>query len=511
MIDRLLAILAITLWSTTAASSVWNTSIFEKNWVKAETDNLTVYSTMGTGKAENIARRLEIVRLAASFVLDTPIVDNPVPVTVVVLQHRSDFETLGFSWRTNGAYLQTLSDSFIVLHMVANDEAATATYKYAYSLMRNQGAALYPRWYLEGLANYFMLVEKIHDRLRTGIMPSNRRWIRWEQIAGPYRDSFTPKNEKTASIELVASTDTWPVRYYGAYAWVSRAFVHYLVHRKDASFKDEMTAYLRLRESGTNPHDAAVSAFELDNMREYPSLGTAGQVIKTLDIDRLTIHPRTSKPTALEIAGLVGNIALATGAVDLAETAFRRMLDDEYPFSKAKLGRVASVQGDLDQAEWHLERAVQLGPEDPRVHLEAGRFWRDRALSGEYIVGRAESIERSKQALMKSWKLDSENAAVYALLGEHYLLFTDNFDRSVELLEIAESIMPSSGNIQTLLAEAYVRDNKLGSALRRIEIVSAWPDLEQSARKRIPRIVEMIRSKVSSESESLSKTAEPVE
>jgi tetratricopeptide (TPR) repeat protein len=112
-------------------------------------------------------------------------------------------------------------------------------------------------------------------------------------------------------------------------------------------------------------------------------------------------------PEAPLVLAVSGRVALLQGRLDEARSLFERSLDLEpNPDAYGGLGAVYFVQGDASRAVTHLQKAVEMSPEDPDLRFNLGNAFMQ---AGELL--------RAEQAYRTSIRLDPRAADAEANLG----------------------------------------------------------------------------------------------
>ena len=473
---------------TLAASSAEAKKIFDRDWIEVTTQNFTIHSTLDEAQTVELARFLEMFRIATAAVTNVTTIESPIPTNILVLADRADYREFDLPPTSAGVYMQSMRDNTIIMRDIRGDHEKTIImHEYVHFLVRNQGTRTYPRWFSEGFAEYLSAAAVVGGVFELGRVPEMRRssfrfggWVPIRRVVGA-------KN--------YSEFDSRDLAMFYAESW---ALVHFLLNRPDRAFGQDMQTYLELIDSGVRSTTAFEKGFGLglgQLNRDVPNYLNKGE-FNTLRLSVSDILPQFSPQTRTlpieEVGLVVGKVALRRGEYRLAEEAFEKAVDLESTRARAAagLGDAFKFQNKHDVALRHFERAVQAAPDDPYVQLDAGEYWHDMARMEEDAALRKSHIDRARTHYLSAWRLDDGIAEVYAMLGESYTLLGDDHAKAVELLEIAAKILPSSVSIHFKLAEAYLDAGMRESASDRARLVLSWLHGESSTAKRAREIIE---------------------
>src|SRR5687768_14977500 len=129
------------------------------DWVRVETPHLVVFGP-GEKKTRDVTAEFERFREALSQVLPKAPIGSPVPVTVVVFDSDSAFNTYrprynGKIVRVGGFYTGTETDNLITFHYGDRDNALRIIFHEYTHLVTGNAARGLPAWVAEGLAEFY--------------------------------------------------------------------------------------------------------------------------------------------------------------------------------------------------------------------------------------------------------------------------------------------------------------------------------------------------------------------
>jgi len=148
--------------------------------------------------------------------------------------------------------------------------------------------------------------------------------------------------------------------------------------------------------------------------------------------------------------------------------------------------RPSTLEGEWEIALPHFKRAIEIAPDDAICQLDFGEYWHSRAGTSE---DPAELVKRERKRYVASRKLDGGIPETYAMYGYTFLLEGERPDKALEMLEMAEPLLPSDLSIRLGVAMAYFELDEPEEAIARarsVEILShPGSDLAKRARELI--------------------------
>lgn len=462
-------------------------AIFERDWVQLQSANFTIHSTMSEADTRELAHYLEMFRVAVAVVTSITALDSPVPTNIIVLKHSADYDTLGLSPRTAGVFSAGMRENFVLLRDSRGDyERTTMLHEYVHQLVKHQGTAIYPRWFHEGLAEYLSTAEVSEDSIEVGLINTSYRYIlnRYGQLS--WSRVLSAQN-----LQNMSQIDT--AQFY-AQSWL---LVHYLSNREDRNFGNDMATYMNLVTQGEEPKFAFEKAFDIavgPLQRDLSQYIKRNFRMKSMELE-LSDSPEfamtTTRPGAADVGLLVGNAALRFGKLVFARQAFERALESPETRARASagIGDTFKFDDNYVAALPHFDRALELGADDPAVQLDIAEYWHNRAEKTPNSEKKTTWLKRARKHYVASWKLDDSRAETYAMLGETYTLLGDNHDRAVDMLQIADSILPSNASIQIMLANAYLAGGRYADAKQQALLVLSWAHVGSKTAKDAERVL----------------------
>jgi tetratricopeptide (TPR) repeat protein len=462
----------------------------DHDWIEVRTPNFRIRSTLSDKDTVDLARHLEMFRVATSVLTNIKQQDAPITTDIFAFRGRGGFEQLGIDSGSVGRFFPGMRRNLIIIRDARGmNETAIIMHEYVHFLARNHGSFNYPKWFDEGLAEYLSASRQDRSGLfEIGRLPEHRessliysRWIPMREIVSPVGYSEWSRERKSM---------------FYAEAW---ALVHYLQNRPDrsTSFGQDMAAYIAAVESGQEVVEAFEASFGItvqDLDTEVDRYLRDGKLAGfRLKIDRFLadFDPEVVELSREHISLLLAQVALRVGALDMAEHLYNVAAADEdmYASAQAGMGDVRKFREEFEDALPFFERAVDSAPDDPLIQLDMAEYWHDRAEYSDDLELKADYLTRARKYYVQSWKLDNSKPETYAMFGSTYLEEGEHFDKAVEMLEQAEYLLPSSISIRIMLAEAYQGVGRQAEAEQRARSVLAWSHGESDAARRAREIL----------------------
>lgn len=465
----------------------------DRDWIEVRSPNFRIRSTMREKDSIELARQLETFRVAISIVSNFSLADSPIPTEILALRRSVDFRSLGISSNIAGIFLAGLRRNFVVIRNVRDaPETPIIIHEYVHFLLGNHGSFSYPRWYNEGIAEYLSAEQTRPGKFVVGGLQDGRLrnlsrfpWIPLRQILAP-EDYDEWSRQRTAM-------------FYSE-AWL---LVHYLHHRPERNtLGHDMARYIELVDSGKSNLEAFEEAFritarELDVQVKKYAQGRDLPAYQ-FDVDKILpdFEPKVIRLRREQISLTLGQAALSLGELDSAKHWFTIAATDELfrPRAEAGLGDVLKFGGDFEAALPFFENAVALAPNDPYCQLDMAEYWHSRARETHDAGDRATYLANARKHYLKAWKLDDSMPETYAQYGETFLMEDERHDKAIEMLELAESILPSSITVRARLADAYMGAGREEDALRAARSVLAWSHEESNAAEQARKILAELTS-----------------
>ena len=415
MRPRLSALALALLWVAGCAGPAVRPASLD-GWQTVETRGVRLVAQASAEELDALARDLSGFHAAFSYLIGREIASTT-RTTIALVRDPALAGRIGlgqgvggFAWTTfDGAF------AFVLLEPSRVGTRITLFHEYTHLLLSRHRSALIPRWYTEGLADYFSTVAFRDGALVIGALPAGRLgWLVQRRKPMPLDLLFGGDREATLSGK--ATYDFY------ATAW---ALTHYLLASQKG--RGELSGFEKELAKGTALDAAREAAFgrsferlteELTTHIGYLARGAAAESV--LDPRQVRVpQPSPAAPMRRgEVADVLGSLALTLSDdseedgqdryVSFARAYLGVAVDEDGANVRARaaLARARALGGDPHGAEELLAGALRDAPADPQVQLDSGHVALAAGAAGE-----AEA--RFRRAL----ELDPRSAAIWFGLG----------------------------------------------------------------------------------------------
>jgi tetratricopeptide (TPR) repeat protein len=443
--------------------------IWEYPWIEVRSEHFVVESALSEEKTRALVTDLERFRKMASVLTSLRRFEERIPTEIYVLP-RAEAD-LGLRNGILGYLLPSQRANYAVITEAGSSSDEVLKHEYVHFLVRNQGsAAVFPRWIDEGFAELLMTLDVSDDGTRLEYAKPHP-WRMQSLAMGdwiPFRTLLEARDSLGRDRDAMFYAQSW-------------FLLHYLMTgRPGVSFSAQLTQFLRLRESGSEPAPAFEQAFGLEVgslelvLRKYARRAkyTRVQLKEPLPPVAAKVRP----VPAAEVAARLALLSLERGELKPATTYDEAALalDPNHATALVVAGDLLKVQKRWDEAIPNYERAIALEPQDAHHELDFGEYYLHRAQQEEDAAKRAEWLVEARRHLFRSYKLDPDDPETLAQNGLTYLVEGTNPEKAVESLEQAHALLPSQTHIQGYLASAYLASQQRERARPIVLRLIAW-------------------------------------
>jgi tetratricopeptide (TPR) repeat protein len=491
-----LALLAMCLFGSGAAKA---------EWLRAESPNFIVYSEGREARVRQQVAQLEEFDALLRMLTATTAPPSANKLNVCFVRGTTGLRTVANVGSLVAGFYTTSPEGIVAVVDEAENRGENNNqilfHEYAHHFMLQYHPAAYPKWYVEGFAEYVMTARILPDRIEFGGFNQERSdWL-------SDRDNWVPFERILFEGDRPLSAED-SVRYY-AQSWL---LVHYLV--RDAQRRTQLRAYLAALNRGQDPREAFTAAFGMEAsqlgrvLRAYlrDMTFTRGRRTAAASLPNIRI---TSLPASADEV-LTAQAAIRVGVSETRQEELLRRVRRAAaryrdPFSKRVLAHAEILYGTPAAAEPLLEELLAAAPADAELlylrglrHLMAGRAAAGATRAGEFR--RAQSwfvrahradpnhfptLFRSAESLTTDRRFISENTQNILMLATHLapqvseirlsaaqlLLMRDQFDDAETLLLPLAGATHNSGSAaaaKELLALARRRERPSREDLERM-------------------------------------------
>jgi tetratricopeptide (TPR) repeat protein len=440
-------------------------------WQTAESHGVRIVSDAEPAEVDAFARDLAGFHSVFSFLIGREL--SPAgPTTIALIRDPELARRFGFGGGTSGFAWSSLDGSFAFV-LVERRPVETRTvlfHEYTHLLLWRNRRALIPRWYTEGLADYFSTVAFRDGAVVVGSVPPHRLgWLVHRRQPMPLALLFGGDRERTLRGRA---------RYdFYATAW---GLTHYLLSSPKG--RAELSRFERELAKGTSLDAAREAAFgrpferlteELTTHAGYLARGVAAESV----LDPRQVHVLEPGPAApmrrSEVAGALGALALALAEPSdddegdysaLARSLLEIAVDEDPASSRFRTGlaRARSLDGDLRGGEEILASALRDAPSDPLVQIDAGR-----------VALVAERADEAQASFRRALALEGGSAAAWFGLGRA-LASAGEAEPARDALEHARSL-GWSGEIDLELGRLHARAQRTEQARALLQPLASDP------------------------------------
>ena len=451
------------------------------DWLEASSDHFVIYSDQSEKSLRLFAERLELFHAAMARVLRKQLT-KPSPsnrVTIYVVSNEVEVQKLA---RANNRYLAGFyvprAGSTVALipqlrQARSNLELSPETilyHEYAHHFMAGMTVRAYPRWFVEGFAEFFASVRFRAENVDLG-MPATHRALELEL------SRRVPMRELLAYDGGARDPKFGSDAFYGE-SWALFHFLEFAPERAG-----QLAKYQKLLAQGTSALEAAESAFDdLDTLEKDVRAYRRRRLLNYLAIDRSTL-----------VTGPINVGKLSPGAAEMMPTAIRfrvgvkqeeavallpeaRRVAARYPDDAAVLADLAKAEfdaGNDDAAIAAADRAIAIDPKQINAQIQKGYALFHKVETG---VLPKESWVDVRNQFVKANKIENDHPIP---LVEYYVSFLVAGEQptrnSIDGLAWAMELAPFDSSVRWMVAQQLIADDRLADAAQTLAPLAYSP------------------------------------
>ena len=448
----------ILLWLLVPAPS-------EAAWRVAESAHFRVYGEMSVDDLRKRVELLEDYRGLLGMFTNAKVADDAPKLTIYlvnVIATAVPFGTISDS--TAGFY--NAGDRGIAAYAEKGDFGQKALlHEYAHHYMFASTGRIYPAWYVEGFAEYFMTATLQPKRVEFGLFDNGRAsslqeplWLPWEQVLG-------------RNYARMGSEDRY--KFY-AQSWL---LTHYLFRMP--GMREKLAAHLAAIAKGSDPLSAFTAHVEPDlkalsrKLRAY----TAG---RNFTFSRLERAPPVPAPvTVRDLPASADDVLMyyawldnRGGAKDPAAALARiKAATARHPgdaLAQRTLAMAELYLGDAGKALPLIDGLLAAAPEDADL----------LRLKAEALLEMNRDINRgdARRLLVRAVKADPADwRSMHVYLHTHDIINNAVPDSLFDVVQVMWQLAPQASGIVIDMANVLVRKGRLADAARVLEPVAFTP------------------------------------
>lgn len=451
-------------------------------WLEASSEHFVIYGDQNEKSLRGFAERLELFHAAMAHTFGRqqkpPSPSNRVTIFVVSDQDEVR-EVVGADSRyLAGIYLPRAGAAIAVVPEDSNGFKETALsgetvlyHEYAHHFMYVHTRRTYPRWFVEGFAEFLAGAKfKLDGSVTLGVPHEHRGAELAEARQVPIRRLLAfdggAGDSKTR---------------YDAFYGQSWALFHYLQFEPERA--GQLEKYQQLLATGDADLEAAEGAFgDLDQLEKDVDEYVRRKRLNTLLIDRkhLDIGPitvRALRPGEAEVMPVVIRSKVGVTpeqALKLVPEA--RRIAAKYPDDPAVLAALAEAEFDAgfnDAAIAAADRALAIDPDRINAHIQKGYALFAAAKSG---ASPPESWKEVRAQFARANRVENDHPVP---LLRFYLTYLEQGEaptrNAISGLEWAMQLAPFDPSLRWLVVQQMVRDQRFEEAARTIAPLAYSP------------------------------------
>lgn len=477
------AVLPRSTWTRIAIASAWLAAVpvAGADWVESSSDHFVIYSDQDEGSVRGFSERLELFHaaMARSFQRkeSRPSPSNRLTIFVV----SSERQVRDFAKSDNrymaGIYLPRAGNSIALVPKLKRAgskyelSGETVLYhEYAHHFMATLTSRTFPRWFVEGFAEFFAGARIHSDKVGLGTPATHRGYELMYARNVPIRE-FLDFDGGTAIGQ--GGFDA----FYGQ-AWT---LFHYLQFAPERS--GQLAKYQQLLTTGDTALEAAEGAFgDLDRLESDLDSYLKKRKLSYLTIQRSAlpigpIHVRALTPG--EAAIMPTRIRSKVGVTSeeaLALVPEARRVASLYPNDAVVLSALAEAEVDAgfdDAAIAAADRALAIDPKLMNSHIQKGYALANKVQRG---VLPPDAWKEVRSQWVKANRIENDHPIP---LVQNYLSYLVQgitpTSTSIQGLEWAMVLAPFDPSLRWTVAQQMINDGRLADAAKTLAPLAYSP------------------------------------
>jgi tetratricopeptide (TPR) repeat protein len=473
------------------------------DWSEASSEHFVIYSDQSEKSLRPFAERLELFHATMSQVL-RKVPPKPSPsnrVTIFVVSSEEEVRKLVEADKTliAGIYRPRAGATVALVpqlrHARSMLELAPETvlyHEYAHHFMAGITARAYPRWFVEGFAEFFAGVRFKADEVNLG-MPATHRVLELELA------THLPIRQLLAFDGGAKEPKTRRDAFYGD-SW---ALFHYLQFAPERA--GQLGRYQALLGQGQSALDAAQGAFgDLDKLEQevllYWKRGYMNHVV--IDRNTLTIGPIGVGKVPPGAAAMIP--ITMRSKIGLSEEDASALLPEaqqvaaQYPEDAGVLAVLAAVElaaGNDDAAIAAADRALAIHPENIAAHLQKGYAIFNKVESGTLP---AESWTWVRNQFAKANVIENDHPIPLIQFYRSYRVQgVEPTRNAVDGLAWAMQLAPFDSSVRWLVSQELISDKRLAEAEEVLAPLAYSPHRNEFTDRALNKLLE-VRARIES-------------
>lgn len=463
-------------------------------WLSIHSRNFTLVGSASESDIRRVGRTLEEFRSAVAMVFPKMDQTASVPTTLLVFKNDESFKPFKPLYQgqpSNALAFFQPGEDVNYIAVTANLGAPNVVlHEYVHFLLRENVGGL-PLWISEGLAECYSTFELNAKQNEFTIGRAPEQHIATLNAT----PQFIPlKRLLTIQQNSPEYNEESKQGMFYAESW---AIVHYLMLGAEGKRRTQFAQFLTSLAKGDPFEDSFGEIFQTDygtledEVREYVRKRTSWPVMKVAAKDTIQVDVRSMTTTTLSEAEsefYLGDLLLHLNRLADAETHLNPAVSKapNLTAAQASLAVLRVRQKRYDDALALLKKTAESDSKSPIINFYyAYVLERADADAGATLTnGPADRYETMRTYAKKSIELSPRFVEGHALLARINLNAGEHLDEAEATLKKAISIAPGRDDLQMLLAQTYLREERTADArsvLSAIERVASNPDVRRRA------------------------------
>ena len=492
---KYLTLVVLLSFAMGASAGLKPEKIAKQKWYQAKTPNFTVISDRSKKETKRLAINLEKFRALYELLFKSDL-QSLRTVKLIVTKQNSVYESLflgsNHASKTGGFFTTRINGNYSALrsyHNAPDISLKILFHEYTHYLQFNTESNRYPLWYSEGYASFLGNTQfKKGGGIHYGVID--------EYLFGQLDSlSWIPMEEFLKSKALNWERRRDITRFY-AQSWL---VVHYFT--SNAERNQRLSDYLRLVYLGSSVDEAVENGLKVDYQTLDKELKAYKYKRKLMflkispNLDLKINEPVVERMESHQIAYEIGDLLLnAFDGREAAEPFFKHSISLKPDFGEALASLANTYRGkDTLLMKQHIENAIALEPENPRVATIAGHYY-----SEVYdAAGDATQKKRAWNNAVKNYNvaIAKRKNNAEALHGAATLYMSGGrWDQAKQLNEIVLNIAPTNITASKALLRTYyaLKEHKNADAL--VERLNNLPHMTEENLNELDDYIKAIKS-----------------
>lgn len=445
-------------------------------WTSVRSKNFSLVGNASEKEIRQVAMKLEQFRHVFRMLFPKLNFNSPVPTTVIVFKNNNSYKPFKTNPNLVGYFQSGPDVNYITLaaeQRHGDSPYAIIFHEYVHLLLDNTLGDSVPRWFNEGMAEYYSTFE-MDDAARKvilGSLISNHVLYLRDQKLLPLQTLFEV-DEKSPYYN-----ESNKMNVFYAESWM---LIHYLLQGKNGQRRGQLAAFVNLLTKKVPVDEAFKQAFQIgfeDLEKEFKSYISGARYMATSVTFKeplvLDSEMQASPLSEAEANAYLADLLLHTNRPKEAESYLQQALvqDPNLAMAHASLGMLRFRERRFAEARSALERAINANSNNYLAHyyyafVLSKQGDADQTLIFSYPPETAKTIQSE---LKKAIALKPDFPESYSLSAFVKLVMGEELDEAVKLIEQALKLSPGKTDFSFTLAQIHMRKEDFTKAREILE------------------------------------------